>query len=100
MPAKRHPVAPPEGAHPEDVVQQNKQVAKEIQEAADDLVVVHAVLDKELDDKDRSDAVDQAVAHTEKIEKRLSKSAKALDEVNRKLEGKKAGTGQVKPGKR
>ncbi|MET3497581.1 hypothetical protein [Variovorax boronicumulans] len=100
MPAKRHPVAPNKGSAEENAVEQSKQVAEEIKEAADDLVVVHAVLDKELTDKHRSSEVDQAVAHTEKIEKRLSKSAKALDEVNRKLEGKKAGTGQVKPAKR
>ena len=96
MPARRITASPHKDLPTTDVVQTNKQVAQEVKKAADDLVVVHAVLDKELAEEVRSDDVDQAVAQTAKIEKRLSKSAKALEEVNRKLEGK-VSAGQAKP---
>ncbi|MFM9926403.1 hypothetical protein VLK31_25675 [Variovorax sp. H27-G14] len=68
-------------------MKKNKQVAQEIKKAADELVVVHAVLEKELGEDPHSETVDQAVAHTAQIEKRLDRSAKELDEVNRELEG-------------
>ncbi|MGJ7568406.1 hypothetical protein ACSFBM_31450 [Variovorax sp. GB1R11] len=96
MPARRTTVSPREDLPTADAVQTNKQVAQEVKAAADDLVVVHAVLDKELAEEVRSDDVNQAVAQTAKIEKRLSKSAKALDKVNRKLEDKVSAR-QAKP---
>jgi len=101
MSARRATATPHEGTPTKDAVQTNKQVAEEVKAAADDLIVVHAVLDKELAEDARSGEVDQAVAQTAKIEERLSKSAKALDEVNRKLGGKvSAGRGKAKRGKR
>lgn len=96
MPARRTTAYQRENSSTTDPVQTNKQVAQEVKAAADDLVVVHAVLDKELAEEARSDEVDQAVAQTAKIEKRLSKSAKALDDVNRKL-GSRVSTGRAKP---
>lgn len=98
MSARRTTASPHEDSPTTDAVKTNKQVAQEVKTAADDLVVVHAVLDKELAKEVRSEDVDQAVAQTATIEKRLSKSAKALDDVNRKLEGK-GSTGQAKPRK-
>jgi|CXWL01.2.fsa_nt_gi hypothetical protein len=96
MPARRTKVSPHEDLPTADAVQTTKQVAQKVKAAADDLVVVHAVLDKELAEEARSGDVDQAVAQTAKIEKRLSKSAKALDKANRKLE-EKVSARQAKP---
>ena len=96
MPARRTKVSTHEDLPTADAVQTTKQVAQEVKAAADDLVVVHAVLDKELAEEARSGDVDQAVAQTAKIEKRLSKSAKALDKAHRKLE-EKVSARQAKP---
>lgn len=69
-----------------EAIDKNKKVAKEVKDAADELAVVHAVLDQQLPDQVREDDVAQAVAHTNDLEKRLSESGKKLDEVNRTLE--------------
>lgn len=66
----------------------NEKAAEEVKQAADDLAVVHAVLDTKLT-RGASDAdVAKAVAETDKVEKHLTRSAKALDEVNETLRGK------------
>jgi len=88
-PVSPTPAAAADGPAPAiaDALEKNKQVAEEIKEAADDLLVVHTVLEKELPKKETGQAeVDQAVAHTSEIEKRLTKSAEVLDEVNEALE--------------
>lgn len=69
-----------------DALEKNKQVAEDIKEAADDLLIVHEVLEKGLSDKAAPADVEQAVNHTGEIEKKLSESAEALDEVNESLE--------------
>ena len=66
-------------------LKQNEQAAEDVKEAADDLAVVHAVLDTKLPADARKGDVDNAVAQTEQLEKRLTESAKVLDEVNRTL---------------
>ena len=81
----------PPGADPAspiaDALDQNKQATEEVKKAADDLAVVHAVLDTKLTKKNASDdEVERAVAETGKVEKRLTKSAEKRDEVNDKLE--------------
>jgi len=68
-----------------DALDQNKQATKEIQRAADDLAVIHAVLDTKLAHDPQSD-VTRAVAETGQVEKRLSDSAKTLEQVNQTLE--------------
>jgi hypothetical protein len=64
----------------------NKKVAKDVKEAADELAVVHAVLDKRLPGDARDGDVATAVAQTDDLEKRLTESGKKLDDVNRSLE--------------
>jgi|ERR1700716_3735368 hypothetical protein len=71
-----------------DALDKNKQATADVKKAADDLAVVHAVLDTRLS-KGTSDGdgdVERAVAETDKVEKRLTKSAEKLDEVNETLE--------------
>ncbi|MGR4869005.1 hypothetical protein ACIPRI_09090 [Variovorax sp. LARHSF232] len=70
----------------DEALEKNKQVAEDIKEAADDLLVVHEVLEKGLSDKAPPQDVEQAVAHTGDIEKKLSESAETLDEINQALE--------------
>jgi hypothetical protein len=69
-----------------DALDQNKQATEEVKKAADDLAVVHAVLDTKLTKGASDDEVERAVAETDKVEKRLTKSARKLDDVNDKLE--------------
>lgn len=69
-----------------EALDQNKQATEEVKKAADDLAVVHAVLDTKLAKGASDDDVERAVAETDKVEKRLTKSAKKLDQVNEKLE--------------
>ncbi|MDM0114855.1 hypothetical protein QTI66_22085 [Variovorax sp. J22R133] len=69
-----------------DALEKNKQVAEEIKDAADDLLVVHTVLESELPEGTRQAEIDQAVEQTGEIEKRLAKSAEVLDQVNEALE--------------
>jgi hypothetical protein len=68
-----------------DALQENQQATAEVQRAADDLAVVHAVLDT----KAAQGAVDEeskrAVAETARVEKRLTKSAEKLEKVNETL---------------
>jgi len=76
-----------------DALEKNKQVAEDIKEAADDLLIVHEVLEKGLSDPGTPGDVEQAVAHTGEIEKKLAESAETLDEVNQSLE-RAAGAGK------
>ena len=79
-------------------LQKNEQVAEDVKEAADELAVVHAVLDTKLPEAAKSGDVATAVAQTEDIEKRLTASGKALDEVNRTLRSEHDGVGEQRPG--
>jgi hypothetical protein len=69
-----------------EVLTKNKEVAEEVTRAADDLAVVHAVLDTKLTQGASSGDVERAVAETKKVEDRLSESAEKLDRVNETLE--------------
>jgi hypothetical protein len=69
-----------------DAIQKNKQATEEVKDAADDLFVVHTVLDKELPKDPKSKEAKEAVSQTKKIEKRLSSAAKKLDGVNEALQ--------------
>jgi hypothetical protein len=88
--------AGPESHGPDlaDALEKNKQVAEDIKEAADDLLVVHEVLEKGLSDKAAPADVEQAVNHAGEIEKKLAESAEMLDRVNESLE-RAAGSAQA-----
>jgi hypothetical protein len=69
-----------------EVIDKNRKVTEEVKGVADELAVVHAVLDKRLPEDARAEDVAQALAHTEALEKRLTESGKVLDQVNAALE--------------
>lgn len=72
----------------DEALDKNKNAAEEVKKVADDLLVVHAVLKEELsqDTDTDAEAVDRAVDQAGQLEKRLTKSAEVLDEVNASLE--------------
>ena len=69
-----------------EAVDKNKDATEEVKKVADDLLVVHAVLKEELSQEGSSKVADRAVAQAGELEKRLTKSAELLDEVNDSLE--------------
>ena len=69
-----------------DALDKNKQATEDVKKAADDLAVVHAVLDTKIAKGTSDGDVARAVAETDKVEKRLTKSAEKLDQVNETLE--------------
>lgn len=70
----------------EQAIEKAKEVAADIRQAADDLAVANTVLSTELSDDVRTGEVAQALEHGDNVEKTLTKSAEALDEVNASLE--------------
>ena len=69
-----------------EALDENRKATEEVKQAADELAVVHAVLETKLA-KGASDAdVEKAVAETGNVEKRLTSSAERLDRVNETLE--------------
>ena len=75
------------GAALESAIEKAKEVAADIQQAADNLAVVNTVLETNLADNLRVGEVAQALDHSGEVEKTLAKSVKALEEVNAALEG-------------
>lgn len=69
-----------------EALDKNKDATEEVKKVADDLLVVHAVLKKEIAQNTQTDLVDRAVEHVGELETRLTKSAELLDEVNESLE--------------
>ena len=69
-----------------EALDKSKQATEEVKKAADDLAVVHAVLDTKLAKGASDGDVARAVARTDTVEKRLTESAEKLDEVNETLE--------------
>jgi hypothetical protein len=67
-------------------LKENKEATQAVEKAADDLAVVHAVLDSELPKKTVSSDVDRAVERTGQLEKQLSASSEKLKKVNESLE--------------
>ncbi len=65
---------------------QNQEAAAEVKRAADELAVVHAVLDTKIAQGANDSDVKLAVDKTNKVEKRLGQSAEKLDQVNQTLE--------------
>ena len=68
----------------EKALEQTTQVADDLKGAADELGVVHAVLDKKLA-KSADKDVGQAVARTRELEERLVESVEALEATNELL---------------
>lgn len=71
----------------EKAVEQAKEVAADIRQAADDLAVANTVLETQLAQEVRTGEVAQALEHGDAVEKTLAKSAETLDEVNATLDG-------------
>jgi chaperonin cofactor prefoldin len=67
-------------------LKENKDATQAVEKAADDLAVVHAVLDSELPKEIVSSDVDRAVEQTSELEKQLSASSEKLKKVNESLE--------------
>ena len=70
-----------------EALDKNKKATEDVKKAADELAVLHAVLDTKLGKGASDEEVARAVAETNDVEKRLTKSAEKLDEVNDVLEG-------------
>ena len=70
----------------DEALTKNKEVTEEVARAADDLAVVHAVLDTKITQGANEGDVKRAVAETKKVEERLSESAEKLEQVNETLE--------------
>ena len=69
-----------------DALETNQQATEEVQRAADDLAVAHAVLDTKAAKGSVDDEAKRAVAETARVEKRLTKSAEKLEQVNEALQ--------------
>lgn len=67
-------------------LKENKEATQAVEKAADDLAVVHAVLESELPKEVVSSDVDRAVEQTSELEKQLSASSEKLKKVNESLE--------------
>ncbi|MCY1249699.1 hypothetical protein D9M72_632570 [compost metagenome] len=67
-------------------MKENKEATQAVEKAADDLAVVHAVLDSELPKEVVSSDVDRAVEQTGQLERQLSASSEKLKRVNKSLE--------------
>ena len=65
-----------------EALNKNKEATEEVARAADDLAVVHAVLDTKLASGASDGDVKRAVAETKKVEERLSESVEKLEHVN------------------
>jgi hypothetical protein len=68
-----------------DALNKNKEAAEDVANAADDLAVVHAVLDTKVAHGAREADVKRAVAETKKVEERLTESVEKLEQVNETL---------------
>jgi len=64
----------------------NQDAAEEVKKVADDLLVAHAVLKEEIAQNTQPALVNRAVEQAGELEKRLTKTAELLDEVNESLE--------------
>jgi len=69
-----------------EALQKNQEASEEVQRAADDLAVVHAVLDTKAAQGAVDEEAKRAVAETATVEKRLTQSAEKLEQVNDTLQ--------------
>ena len=70
----------------DEALTKNTEATEEVARAADDLAVVHAVLETKIADGSSDFDVKRAVAETKNVEDRLSESAEKLEHVNETLE--------------
>ena len=70
----------------DEALTKNKEATQEVARAADDLAVVHAVLDTKIARGASDGDVKRAVAESKRVEERLSESAEKLEQVNETLE--------------
>jgi|EndMetStandDraft_2_1072991.scaffolds.fasta_scaffold608116_2 transcription elongation GreA/GreB family factor len=82
---------PTDSAALDAAIEKAKEVAADIKQAADDLAVANTVLETKLAEDVKVGEVAQALDHTDSVEKTLTKSAEALDEVNAALENASGG---------
>ncbi len=68
------------------VLKTNRKVSGDIQDAALELKVVHAVLDTQVADSVRSADVNAAIERTEVLEKKLEESSQQLEDATAALE--------------
>lgn len=69
-----------------EALDKHKQVAEEIKEVAEELGVVHAVLETQIPGDVHHTDVGEAVARTDALEKRLNESVKVLEDATEALE--------------
>ena len=70
-----------------EALEKNQEAAQAVQEAADDLAVVHAVLDSSKASAEvLHDDAKKAIDETAKVEQRLSEAVEKLEEVNQTLQ--------------
>lgn len=70
----------------ESAIDKAKEVAAEIQQAADNLAVVNTVLQDQIPDEVQAGEVAQALDQNEQVEKIITRSAETLEAVNDELE--------------
>jgi hypothetical protein len=68
-----------------EALEKNKAATEDVKQAADDLAVVHTVLDQNLRDAVQDGDIEQAVEHAGQITRELDAAAKKLDSVNETL---------------
>ncbi|MDM0109570.1 hypothetical protein QTH97_31925 [Variovorax sp. J22R24] len=69
-----------------DALDKSNQAAEAVREAADDLAVVHTVLDVQVPAEARNEEVDQALAQADQLQEQLDKSVELLQDVTKTLE--------------
>ncbi len=77
---------PQASASLESAIDKAKEVAAEIQQAADNLAVVNTVLQDQIPDAIQVGEVAQALDQSEAVESLITRSAETLDRVNSELE--------------
>lgn len=84
------PSAQPQADNPPDAIAEaldaQKQATDQIKEVAEELGVVHAVLDNRIPEDVSHADVGHAIARTDELEKRLNESVKVLEDVTGALE--------------
>ncbi len=86
MSKPKQPTAPGNPAGLVKALKENKEATRAVEKAADELAVVHAVLDSELPKEVVSSDASEAVERTGQLEKQLAASSEKLKKVNESLE--------------
>ena len=83
-----HPTPGAEGTAPpiDEALEKNKQATETVKQVAEELAIIHEVLDAGISRRTHSDDVEQAVEKTSEAERRLNGSVEQLGEVNDALE--------------